>query len=150
MRSEAALAAHIAEPSVAFVVKQKVRSSRERIRVAVSTKLPFLWSAPGIAVDVPVEVTGHEQVQAAVAVVVEERRACSPSAGGNTGFSGNVAKAAIAFVVIQCRVRETGHIDVGTSIVVEIPDCNPHAVTRPLQSRGFSDILKRSVAAIAI
>ena len=77
----------------------------EIVRVAVGAVARLLLPAMAVVLEGPLEITGDEQIEVAVVVVVEEPGAGTPPAGTDAGAGGHVGERAIALVAIEpcCR-----------------------------------------------
>ena len=99
-------ARHVLERAVAAVVIQPVRLRAIAVRRAVVV-LPGHRQAVDVAVDAVEQVVADEEIEPAVAVVVDERRRHAPAVGiADAGLRGDVGERAVAVVVQQHRARE--------------------------------------------
>ena len=110
----------------------------------------------GILVDLPHAVVDHEQIQFPVIVVIEPAGAYRPHlfaihlCAREASSSCDIGERTIAVVVeelIRGYVREK---NVGASIIVVVPDGDPHAVACPGDSRTLGDVGEGAVVIVAI
>ena len=79
--------------------------------------------------DVEDYVIGHVQVEVAVLVVVEKRRARAEAIAGNPSLRGDHGKGPIAAIAIERVGPVVGHIEIALPVAVVIPHSHPHAPT---------------------
>src|SRR5947207_513698 len=113
-------------------------SSPSLSKSAASTPMPAfafpcsLSATPAsgpVSVNVPVEVMPDEQIQRPVTIEVKERGGHAPSRVVDTARVRHVGERAVAAVAKQLIASERGHVQVGTSVVVEVAGGDAHAVT---------------------
>src|SRR5208283_5155602 len=77
---------------------------------------------------VPVHVSGNEQIQFAVIVVVEKSGGDGPAATSHSCLRRHVGEGSVAVVVIQNISSVTGHVQIGVAVVIIIAHGHSHAV----------------------
>ena len=99
----------------------------------------------------PLHVVADEQVQQAIAVVIEPQggRAEGASAAQSGGL-GNVDERAAAVVLKEAVLPHAGDQDIGEAVVVVIADRHAHAVHLHLQPGVLGHVGERAVAIVAI
>src|SRR5579862_2684823 len=113
----AGLLRNILEGSITTIVKEEVRLSGKAPRSALhgnAAKAASLLIATEDRqlVHVHINVTGHEQVDLAVFVVIAPRRAGAETTDTNTGLLGYILKLAVAKTFVKNVAAVTGHVDV--------------------------------------
>ena len=96
--------------------------------MAVGPVSRLLFAAVAIALERPLDVTRHEQIEIAVVVGIEETGAGAPASGGDAGAGGDVAERPVAIVAIQRIAAEVGHVEIGEAVVVVVGCGGAHAV----------------------
>src|ERR1700722_18373421 len=125
---DASLYAHISKSTVAVVVKQMVALSRQAARAAHhsdSAKLTEPGRDAALASDrrivgIELYVTGNEEVEEAVVVVIAPSCTRRPSTESDSSFFRNVGKRAVVIVVVEAVLAEIGNVNVGPAVVIEI------------------------------
>ncbi len=102
----------------------------------------------GVGIDV--EVVADEEVEVAVAVVVEERGARTPARRAQAGRRGHVGEGAVAVVVVEALAVEAGDVEVGPAVVVVIADGQAHAAHRSAQACARCHVGERPVSVVAV
>ena len=147
---------HVGERAVAVVVKQEVRIGRQPARAAVDRHT--LPDAVGPAADfrrrreIEPEIVRHEQIDTAVAVVVDERAARSPS--GSTGrqarAGGDVSEAAVSEVVIEHVLPVVGREQIEAAVVVVVADADARCPADRAETGARRDIGERAIVVVAV
>src|SRR6266852_8786562 len=122
----------------------------ELVGMAVGAISGLMQSAIDVGGEVPLYVASHDQVEAAIAIVVHETGAGAPSTAAHASLGGNVSKSAVTVVVVKNIPAQVGDQQVHISIIVEITDSHPHTVGVALHSRVFRDVSKSAISVIAI
>ncbi len=116
---------HVRERPVAIVVIKPRRVPCKTVRVAIPAVARPVVPAGNRMVHVKLHIICHEQVQLAVAVVVEPRRCRGPHAViAHTGLCRYVRERSVTVVVVQNGMPVAGHIDVRVSVVVVVAHGN--------------------------
>ena len=76
----------------------------------------------------PLQIAGHEQIEAAVVVVVEEPGAGAPSAGPDPRAGGDVGERAVSLVAIEPVAAIAGDVEIREAVVVVVADRHAHPV----------------------
>ena len=118
--------------------------------------------AEGVAVDqlagvaagaglrrVELEVVRDEEVEPAVAVVVEEGRAAAPEPVVDTGPRGHVAETAAALVVVEDAAAVGGDVHVRPAVVVVVPHREAHPPPQAADPGALRDLGEGPVAVVA-
>ena len=99
----------------------------------------------------PFHVVGHEQVQMAVAIVIEPQRGRAEAVVSTQMASlGHVGKSAMSVVLKQPALPDGGNKQIGKPVVVEIADRHAHPVHLDIQPRAVRDVGKRAVVIVAV
>ena len=93
-------------------------------------------------------VTGNENVQAAVTVVVAKAWACGPVAERNAGSFGHVGKCSVVVVVVQPVFAVVSDVEVGPAIVVVIADRAAESPSVIRHARDVGNVGESSVMII--
>ncbi len=109
-----------------------------------------MQSAINVGGEIPLHVAGHDQVEAAIAIVIHEAGAGAPSAPAHASLGGDVSKSAVTVVVVKNISAQVGDQQVDVSVVVVIAGRHSHAVGVALHSGGFGDVSKSAIAVVAI
>src|SRR5581483_5436005 len=97
------------EPAAPEIVIQL--GLRALIRFGSAVRLGgAIQRAPQIATNVPLDVVGDEQIQLAVAVVIQPRRAGSETGVVNPRRLSHIAKLAAPFVLKEAVATESGNV----------------------------------------
>ena len=104
-----ALLRYVREGAIAVVMKNKVRNSVELVGMAVSAIAGLVLAAKNVGAEVPFQVAGNDQIEAAVAIIVDKTRARAPTAAAHAGLCSNVGKGAVAVIVIKNVSTQVGH-----------------------------------------
>ena len=143
---------NIGECSVAIVVVEDVlsalaiREDRRRPSALVDTR-PRLGHRSGRQVEI--DIVGHEQIEAAVAIVIDESAACVPAfaVSGHAGLFADVSKSAVAIIVIENAFAEVSDEEIVPAIVVVVADANALAPAG-MGHAGFRDVGKGAIAVV--
>ena len=104
------------------------------------------FSSSGITRLIPlnseVDIVQYDQIQAAVAIIVDERCARAPSRIVYARFLGYIRKGPVAVVVIKNIGAKIRHVDIGIAVVVVIANRYAHAVPDVTDAGTFRDINK--------
>ena len=76
--------------------------------MAIGAISGLMHAAINVGGKVPLHVAGHDQVEPAIAIVVDEAGAGAPSASAHAGFGGDVSKCAVAVVVVKNISAQVG------------------------------------------
>src|SRR5439155_18134030 len=98
------------------------------------------------------DVAGDNQVEPAVAVVVEERRRHAPAAARDLCSGGDVLKVAGTVVPVQRIAVVAGDVQIGEPVVVVVAHGRAHAVAAgadAVDAGGARDVGERAVVVVA-
>src|SRR5262249_30849429 len=101
-------------------------------------------------INVEIDVSRYEQIQLAVVVVIQERRAGGPLGCSYPSGLGNIAESTVAFVLKQMVLPEAGYEKIVKAIVVIVTHCASHAPTDVGETRLVCHISKSAIAIIVI
>ena len=123
-------AAHVGEGPVALVAVQRVQRRRVVVlRASSSRSRPSVDRQVDLDLGRPVDVVRDEQVEVAVAVVVEEGAAPVPQPGPrDAGARGHVREASRRPRCAAARWRDVGHVQVHVAVAVVVAGGDAHAV----------------------
>ena len=99
----------------------------------------------------PGDVVADEQIEIAVVVDVEERRAGEPAIGPlGVGRGGDVVEVPLAVVAEQIAAADRRDVEVGIAVVVVVAHGDALAVERLVEPGFLGDVLEVSLAVVAI
>jgi hypothetical protein len=125
---QSGLRAHVRERALPVVAIEDVGDGWIDERVAVHANAPLGIPAEAIVRLRRIEIVGHEQVEVAVAVDVEERAARAPTREPDTGRASDIGEHTIAAVSVQDIRTVVGDVQVDSPIVVDIARARAHTV----------------------
>ena len=146
---ETGLLRRVLEPAIAEVAIERRALTFVRLGRAVRLRLA-VERAVQVFLDRPVDVVGDEQIEAAVAVVVEPRGAGREPGVADTGRVGDVGEAQAAKVAEQAILAERGDVEIGPAVVVVVGGRGAKAVERNPEARGGRDVGERAVAIVPV
>ena len=97
-------------------------------------------------------VVGHEEIEMAVAVVVEKSTTRTPAGlfVQQSGGLGHVGEGAVSVVAVQTVLSEVGAKNIFEAIVVVIANADSGSPAHGFESGLFGDVGKRSIAVIFV
>ena len=99
----------------------------------------------------PGDVVADEEVEIAVVVDVEERRAGQPAVGPlGVGRVGDVVEVPLAVVAEEIAAADRRHVEIGVAVVVVVADGHALAVERLVEPGLLGDVLEVSLAVVAV
>ena len=107
-----------------------------------------LVTGGGLVGHVVMDVSGDEEVEAAVAVVVSPCGSGGPVAQGYAGFFGDVGEGAVVVVVVETVLAEVGDVDVGPAVVVVVGDGYAYAPAVVGDSSFIGDVGEGAVVIV--
>src|SRR5215472_11638346 len=116
----------VGERSVSVIVIERVVSGRKAVRAAPDGEsLPFtVLGAAGFGYmgQIEIDVVGHEDVQPAIAVIVDESAAGSPArtCHRQPRALGDVFEFAVSEITVEAVVAVIGHEQVGMAVVIDV------------------------------
>src|SRR5882762_3417993 len=147
------LGGNVGEGAVAIVAVENVGNTVIVVGMTIGAVTRSALAAVAVGAKSPIDVTGHEQVELAVIVVVEESGARAPPAGGDSGRFRDVGERAISVVVVQRVAAVVGHVDIFEAVVVIVAHGDAHSVVvlrHSGEARLFRDVGKRAVGVLVI
>src|SRR5713226_10661073 len=103
-------------------MEDKMRNRVELVGMAVGAISGLMQSTIDVGGKVPLHVAGHDQVEAAIAIVVHEAGAGAPSAPAHPSPGGDVSKSAVTVVVVKNIPTQVGNQQVDVPIIVVLTD----------------------------
>src|SRR6266478_1214273 len=149
------LSGHVLELAAAEVVIKNILRARKALRSAHNrnafphARRPLTGRGRGCEIEI--NVIGDHQIQQSVAIVVNERAACTPSfsrTSNSRGFSDFFERAVL--VVIKAVLPVIGDVKVFPSVVVVVADAHSLSPACGAQTRLRSYVTKGSVVIVAI
>src|SRR5439155_827561 len=119
---------HILEAAFAVVVKEDVRDALKIVGMAVGPQARFLFSTIAVVPEAPIHITGHEEVEVAVIVVIEKPGARTPSASDNSGAFRYVGERAVPIVMVERVPAIACYVDVFKAIIVVVAHRHTHRI----------------------
>src|SRR4030095_15206979 len=98
------------------------------VGMAVGAEAGLAFAAVRVAIEVPIDIAGDEQIERAITVIVEEHGSSGPAGGGDTGFVRYVYKRAIAAIAVEDVATVVRDVEVRVAVVVEIACSDAHSV----------------------
>ena len=132
---------------------EDVRDALEIVGVAVGPQAGFLFSTIAVVPEAPIHITGHEEVEVAVIVVIEEPGARTPSASDNSGALRYVGERAVPIVMVERVPSIACHVDVFETIIVVVTHRHTHrivALRHPSEAGFFRHIRECAVGVLMI
>src|SRR5437667_7862897 len=144
--------AHIGEGAVMVVMVELCLLTLVVARMAIGTVAGPVFAAPKVIFWRPLDVIGDNQVEPTVLIVVKPPRTRGPAAFvRDTGLGGDVGKRSVAVIVVKDRVAIAGDVQIGISVIVEVPHGNTLAVVALTADSGFfGDVGKCAVPIIVV
>ncbi len=146
---DARRAGHVVERAVPRVVEQRRALAVVRLGRAVRLPRP-VQRAEQVLVDRPLDVVRDEQIEEAVAVVVEPGGARREAGIGDARPIGDIHEPPAARVAKQVVASERRDVEVGAAVVVEVGARHAHPVHLDLKAGGARLVHERAVSPIAI
>jgi hypothetical protein len=131
-------------------VKQETAGGLEIARDAVVPKAELVIPAENVLAQGELDKPAHEQVQAAVIVVVKPQRAGRPSGDLHPGRAGHVSKRPVAVVAVKNGPAVGGYKQVRVAVVVVVAHRRPHAERAAGHARPRGDVGKRAVPVVPV
>src|SRR5947208_7266775 len=110
--SNASLRGNVGKCSVPIIVIEDVRDALKIVGMAVGPQAGFLFSTIAVVPEAPIHITGHEEVEVAVIVVIEKPGARTPSASDNSGAFRYVGERAVPIVMVERVPAIACYVDV--------------------------------------
>src|SRR5882762_1960020 len=145
---------NIGESAVAIVVEQSITSAFEAARPALHVDAAVFavgrraeaWQI----IEMKVDVVGDHKVEKTVAIVVAKGGARGPPAVGNAGFGGDIAKGAVAIILVKDVAAEASDVEIGPPIVVVVSHRATHGKAWSREAGFGSDIGERAVVIVVV
>ena len=99
--------------------------------------------------EIPLQITGNEEVQVAIVIIVEKAGTYVPAISLDAGLPRDVRKSAIAVVSVKNAISIIGHQQVSIAVVVVVPCGHAHAVARSPHTGAQGDVRKGAVTIVA-
>ena len=139
------LVGHVGEGAVAVVVVETVGVG------GVVERAGIVIGGVEVAIfGIELHVAADEQIDAAVAIVVEPGGTDRPAVDLDAGFRGDIGEGAVAVVVIENRLAVAGNEEIDEAVVVEVGGDRGHAVDVRCDAGLVGDVGERAVAVVAI
>src|SRR5882724_3407170 len=104
-----------------------------------------------IVIGRPLHIVADEQIEQAVAVVIEpDRRRAEPYMTAKAAGFSYINKCSFAGVLEQAALTDTGDEDVGESVIVVVADCDSHAVHLDIKTGFVGNVDESPVAIIVV
>src|SRR5258708_106822 len=101
-------------------------------------------------IHVEIHIIGHEEIELAIVVIIDEGRAGRPTRIADARFLSNVGEGAVAVVSEQMVWPQAGHIDVVKAIVIVVTNGDPHSPADVGETGLVCNISKSPVAVVVI
>ena len=137
---------YLGELAIAIDGIQENRNGLENIRVAIGTTTWFRLAAINV-VKVPLHVTGNDEIEASVIVLIHPSGAGCPARTGNPGAISHVRESSISVVVIESAAAMAGNEQVLVSVV---PNSDAGRIAKTCQISFLGDVFKRTVGLLVI
>src|SRR5580704_104226 len=122
------------------------------VGIAVRTIAGCALTAPEIVLRTPLDVIRNNEVEVAIPVVVEPRRAGGPSTLiGDSSLGSHLGEGSIAVVVIENGAAVAGDVEIRIAVVVEIPHRHALAIVALATHAGlFGHVCEGAVSVVVI
>src|SRR5690348_10635386 len=127
-----------------------MRDRFELVRMAVGTIAFAPVTAPDVLVEIPLDVSGHDEIEPAIPIEIDPARTRRPASSGDTCLFRYVCECPITVVVIQDVSPQIGDIDIRATIIVVVADGDSHAVESAQHSSLLRDIGECAVAVVPV
>src|SRR5207247_6318725 len=97
-----------------------------------------------------VDIVGDDEVEPAVAVVIEEAGRRGPQGVFDSGGLGDVDEGAVAVVAEEADAAVFGNENVGETVVVDVGDGDAHAVTADVEAGAGADVFEAAVGFLVV
>src|SRR5439155_8595542 len=150
---DAGFFADVGERAVTVIVIENVFSAVETRRAA-SNHNAFVEARAGFGngrgLQVEIDVVGDEEIEAAVAIVVDESAAGVPAlaGAGDAGFFADVGKGAVAVVVVEDVFPEVRDEEIVEAVVIVIADADALSPAGMKQASFGGDVGESAVAIV--
>ncbi len=144
----------IRKSAVAAIAVENVRAASETLRAAGNGNVVVVAVAClarlGSAGEIEIHVVRDEQVEVAVAVIIQKTASCAPriTVPGNAGLFRHVGECAVAIVVIQDVVSPVSDEQIVVAIVVVVADAASLSPARTSQACFLCDVGERAVTIV--
>src|ERR1039458_8026865 len=136
---------HVRECSVAIVVVEAVRVGGVVERAGI-----VVGGVEGAVLGIELHVAPDEQVNAAIAIVIQPGGADGPSVDLDAGLDGHVSECPITIVVVENRFAIAGHQEIHKTIVVKISGDRSRTEDICRYAGLVGDIRERTVAVVFV
>ncbi len=153
---DAGLLADIGEGTVAIVVIEGGNAGGQAARAAVDrNSFPIavrVFAGLRNRFGVELEVVGDEEIEAAVAVVIDEGAAGAPTISGmkKSGLLRDIGEGAVAIVVIEDVLAPVGQKQIVEAVVIVVADGNGGGPSVASEAGFFGDVDKGTVAIVFV
>src|SRR5213078_3649371 len=100
---------NICESSITVVVKNKMGNRTELVGMAIGAIAGLVLSAVNVGSVVPLDIAADDQIEPAIAIVIDETSTRASATATHTSFRGDIGEGPIAIVVIENIAAEIGH-----------------------------------------
>jgi len=144
---------NVGEGAVAVVAKENIFSADEAGRAA-SDHYAFIQAGAGLGDgcggEIHVDVIGDEEIEFAVAIVVNEGATAVPAVAVccDAGFFGDFGEGAVAVIVIETILAEVADEEIVEAVVVVIAEAAALSPARVGDAGSECDVSERAVAII--
>ena len=147
---DSALRRHVLKRAVAAIVKEPAGGTMERLGRAVGLVLS-IHAAEHIMLGRPLHVVADEQIEQAIAIVIEPQRGCAQAAAAaQPGLVRDVDERAFAGVLKEPVLPDAGDQNIGETVVVVIRHGHAQAVHLDCEPGAPRHIRERAVAIVAV
>src|ERR1039458_8975670 len=151
--SNACVRRHVRKGSIPVVVVKRIGKRGVILGMAVGAHIRT-GSAKRVLVDLPLAIVRHEQVQAAVVIVIEPAGGHRPHllsvqrSPAYSGFVRNIGKGAVVVVMKKLIPGHIGEEDIRPSVVIVISNGDADAITLAFDSGFLRNIGESAVVVI--
>src|ERR1035438_10128327 len=126
-------------------IARTFQSARAALHVESAVFAVGRFAEAGEIVEVKIHVVGNHQVDETISVIVAKCGSGRPAAVGNASLGGHIRERAVPVVVIEHVPAQAGDIQVGPSVIVEIPYRPTHGEARSTDASLVGYIGKSAV-----
>ena len=97
-----------------------------------------------------IEVVDDDEVEPAVAIVVQEAAGCAPSRLLDAARASDLVESPIPPIAEEAAAAVLGDVNVHPAIVIDVADRDPHAVAPHVQPAARAGVAERAVGVLTI
>ena len=139
---------HVFE-SVSRVPEEEIRGGRIRFGRAVDPVDP-VRTALDVTLRAPLDIATEEEVETAVAIVVDERSTGRESGVGESPLRGHVFECAVAAIAVEVILPECGDDEVEPAVPVDVADRGAHSIEGVCEAARLGDVFETPPTEVSV